>query len=198
MLGGVTQALTARADERQAKEDERTRATWLPAMSLQIIICMNSIVRVRQPHARRSRRGFTMIELMATVVVLSVLASLAIPSFINAIRKSRRSDGIAALAAVQQGQERYRSTNASYATSAQFASLGVPSTSSSGYYTVSIAAADATGYTAVVDAVGGSTQANDSGCQSLGARMAAGTLSYGSGSSSASLDWTDAKRCWAR
>ena len=56
--------------------------------------------------------GFTIVELTIALVVVGVLASIALPSFMDAIRKSRRSDAFAALSAVQQAQERWRGNNA--------------------------------------------------------------------------------------
>lgn len=142
------------------------------------------------------RHGFTTIELLITVMVIALLAAVALPSFFDQIRKGRRSDGIAALANLQQAQERWRSTNAAYAPNSELTTgLRLSATSVSGYYGIAITANNATGYTASATAATGSTQAEDVGCTVLWVRMEAGNLSYGSG---ASPDWTDAKRCWAR
>ncbi len=90
-------------------------------------------------------RGFTLIELMIALVVLGLLAGVALPSFLDAIRKSRRSDAIAALNTIMQAQERFRSNRAEYSNSLTNAAngdppgLGLSTTSPSGYYTLSLA-----------------------------------------------------------
>ncbi|MBL0296210.1 MAG: prepilin-type N-terminal cleavage/methylation domain-containing protein [Betaproteobacteria bacterium] len=67
-------------------------------------------------HARReTASGFTLVELMIAVVIVALLASIALPSFMDSIRKSRRSEAFAALSAVQQAQERWRGNHGSYA-----------------------------------------------------------------------------------
>ena len=65
----------------------------------------------------RSPRGFTLVELMITMLIIGILAAIAIPAYNDSVRKSRRSDAMTALAAVQQAQERWRGSNASYSTS---------------------------------------------------------------------------------
>ena len=64
---------------------------------------------------RRPRRGFTLIEAMIVVAVVAILAAVALPSFMDSIRKGRRSDAFAAISQVQQAQERWRANHASYA-----------------------------------------------------------------------------------
>lgn len=144
------------------------------------------------------RRGFTTIELLITVVVIGLLVVVALPSFRAQMQKSRRSDAMAALATLQQGQERWRSTNTQYAPNSELTLTGglrQSNTSPSGYYTIAINSRSATGYVATATGVSGKSQADDTDCSSMSVRMESGNLSYGSGSGP---DWTDAKRCWAR
>jgi type IV pilus assembly protein PilE len=58
--------------------------------------------------------GFTMIEMMIVLVVLVILASIAYPSYQQAILKAKRSEGRAALTRTMQQQERYYSIYTSY------------------------------------------------------------------------------------
>lgn len=152
--------------------------------------------------SRRRPGGFTLIELMIAVAVVGILAAIAYPSFMDAIRKSHRSDAFAALSAVQQAQERWRSNSNAYTTaltaspSASSPGLGLSATSSKGYYTINIDAANATGYTATATAAAGTTQAGDGNCKSLSVRVDRGNIDYGSGSGSP--NWSDPDRCWVR
>ena len=85
-------------------------------------------------------RGFTLVELVVTVAIVAILASIAYPSYITQVQKSRRTDGKAALMAASGKMERYFTERNTYAT-ATLGSGGVyPSTSESGYYTLSFAA----------------------------------------------------------
>jgi type IV pilus assembly protein PilE len=162
-------------------------------------------------HADRRRRaagrGFTLIELMIAVVVVGILAGLAFPSFMGAIRKSRRADAFAAIGAVQQAQERWRANSSSYAsdlTSVAPTGLGLSSASSGGHYTLSLANAGATGYEVVATAASGGTQINDGTCGKLGVQMNGGNLKYRSAASSGLLDFSTSptyesnEKCWSR
>ena len=133
-------------------------------------------------------RGFTLIELMVVVAIVGILAAMAYPSYTEYVYKGRRTDAVAALGAVQQAQERYRSNNTTYGTLAQ---IGSPTTSVHGHYTISMSGAvSATGYTAVATAIG--AQASDSKCTTLTVSMANGNVVFdktGTGTAAA---------CWSR
>jgi type IV pilus assembly protein PilE len=144
---------------------------------------------------QRPQLGFTLIELLLAVVILAVLAAVAYPSFIDAIRKSRRAEAMTALSAIQLAQERYRNNQPTYAS--DLADLGQPSSTESGYYGLSVSGS-ATGYTAVAVPASGSSQVNDGDCAQLSVQMDGGNLSYGSAAASGTLVYPDTNRCWAR
>jgi type IV pilus assembly protein PilE len=62
--------------------------------------------QLRELKAMRSNCGFTLMELMITVAVIAVLASIAYPSYRDQILKSHRTDGKAALMQAAQTMER--------------------------------------------------------------------------------------------
>lgn len=157
---------------------------------------------IRQPAARTLAAGFTLIELMIAVALVAILAAVALPSYLDSVRKGRRSEAISAIAAVQQAQERARSNFTSYcdddhltsaATTTQ-CGLNVPRNTPSGYYALALSDISGTGYTVTATAAG--SQTSDTRCAKMAAKVSGGNLSYGSGSSS--IDWTDANRCWAK
>jgi len=142
---------------------------------------------------RRARaasvRGFTLIELMITVVIVAILAAVALPTAIDQIRKSRRADAITSLNKIAQAQERWRANNASYGSSLASTGLNVANPSS-GYYTLSVAGATAIGYTASASAAG--SQGNDAKCTSFTLTMASGEATY------TSTGTATAATCWNR
>lgn len=141
-------------------------------------------------------------ELLIATVVLAVIVSLALPSYLDSIRKSRRADAVTALNAVQQAQERWRANRPTYAASVGNAAsgdppgLGLATTTANGYYTVALSNASATGYTVTATAASGTSQANDGSCKLMAVRMAGGNIEYGSGATE--VAFPDANRCWVR
>jgi type IV pilus assembly protein PilE len=61
-------------------------------------------------------KGFTLIELMIVVAIVAILAAIAYPSYLEQIRKGRRTDARTALVDFAARQERFMSTNNTYAT----------------------------------------------------------------------------------
>jgi type IV pilus assembly protein PilE len=59
-------------------------------------------------------RGFTLVEAMLVLLVIALLAAIAYPSYREAVLKSRRAEGKAALLKLMQQQERYYALHASY------------------------------------------------------------------------------------
>ena len=152
----------------------------------------------------RAARGFTLIEVVVAIAIVGIIAAVAIPSFADSMRKSRRSDAFAALSVVQQAQERWRANRATYAASVSNAAdgdppgLALPATTLRGYYSITLSGATATGYTALATAVAGTTQANDGNCVRLRVVMNAGNITYGSAASGGDFDTSVNNRCWVR
>jgi len=54
------------------------------------------------------KKGFTLVELIATVIVLSVLIAVAVPRFTFVLEKARAGEGMHLLEVLRQAQEVYK------------------------------------------------------------------------------------------
>lgn len=112
-------------------------------------------------------RGFTFVELLACMLIVALLASIALPSWRDTVTRTRRADATAALYALAAAQERYRLVHGRYADAAAPAppvGLGL-GRSERGWYELRIESADLTRFTASARAAPGSPQAADSACR---------------------------------
>lgn len=105
-----------------------------------------------------TQRGFSLIELMIVVAIVGIIASIAYPSYMNAIRESRRTEGRNALLNIELLQQKHRANNTTYGTTANI--LGAGTTTENGHYVLAISNNTATTYTATATAQ--NDQANDS------------------------------------
>lgn len=62
----------------------------------------------------RPAAGFTLIELMITVAVVAILASIALPSYTSYIARARRADARTQLVQAAQFMQRFYAANDSY------------------------------------------------------------------------------------
>ena len=106
--------------------------------------------------------GFTLIELMVVVAVAALLATVAYPSYVNQVRKSRRADAKTALLDLAARQERFFSINNTYTSNGS--NLGYAGafpqnvlTGSTAYYQLNVTAASATAYTLSATPIGDQT-----------------------------------------
>lgn len=102
---------------------------------------------------RKRTFGFTVIELMIVVIIISILVALAYPSYVQYARKAKRGEAQQLLLNWSINQEIWRSNNATYnATDALKPSHDL--------YNFAVEA-DATSYTLSATAKTGTDQAND-------------------------------------
>jgi len=127
---------------------------------------------------RSAIAGFTLIELMITVAILGILATIATTSYTSQIQKSRRTDARSAVLDLAGREEKLFSTANAYGVTPSdlgYAAVGTPwpITIGSGYYNVSVASPDAVGQpgatfpTYSITATAINAQAADAQCQSL-------------------------------
>jgi type IV pilus assembly protein PilA len=66
----------------------------------------------------KSKKGFTLIELMIVVAIIGILAAIAIPNFVRFQLKAKTSEGKVNLAAIRTAEEAYFSEFGSYVAAA--------------------------------------------------------------------------------
>ena len=101
---------------------------------------------------RHRQAGFTLIELMLTVVIVGILAAIAVPSYDSFVKKSRRSEAKALLTSVQSQLERCYTLNITYTHNAASTPCSVVSSmtspnvlkSENGFYRITTSGAVAT------------------------------------------------------
>ena len=105
--------------------------------------------------------------MLVVLTIIAILAAIAVPSYQDHVRQSRRIDGQAALLNLQLAEERWRANHLAY--SASLSDLGLGSSSSENHYTLAITSGSvsATAYVATASARSGSPQAGDSDCATL-------------------------------
>ncbi len=64
----------------------------------------------------RNRRGFTLLELIVVLVVLSVLVSIALPQYEGFVEKGRAAEVYGVFDMIKTSQEAYRLSRGNYAT----------------------------------------------------------------------------------
>jgi type IV pilus assembly protein PilE len=148
----------------------------------------------KTPVNATSNRGFTLIELMIAVAVVSILATIAVVSYTSQVQKSRRTDARSALLDLAGREEKLFSTANAYSalpSDLGYAAVGTPwpITVGSGYYQVTVTSPDtvtqggaAGTYLITANPIG--TQVNDTTCASLSVNQLGSQTSTGTGTAS--------------
>lgn len=121
-------------------------------------------------------KGFTLIEMMITLLIIAITTLTALYLFSDKIKRARRIDAINALLSISLAEERYRSNNTTYGTLAQV--WGGVTTSQEGYYTLAISNVSGTAYTITATGTGTQTSDTENGtsCTTLTLAYSNGTL----------------------
>lgn len=131
---------------------------------------------------QQRQSGFTLIEILIAVLIVSIIATIAVPGYGRYMTDARRSDALSILSEVAGEQQRYFSQYNRYAQNME--ELGYPEQvmmSPNGHYSVAISNPDSTlKYVITATPVVGGKQADDDECaafviNSVGAKSSTGT-----------------------
>ncbi|MCL2644697.1 MAG: type IV pilin protein [Betaproteobacteria bacterium] len=132
-----------------------------------------------------TQKGFTLIELMITIVIVAILAAIAIPNYQSYILNTRRAAAVTCLLELSQAIERFHTVNMTYAgftlPSAQC------STDLNGHYSFSVADQAARTYT--LSAIPQGTQASND-------PASCGTLTMNQAGQKGALGGGNVGKCW--
>jgi type IV pilus assembly protein PilA len=81
-------------------------------------------------HPRRSRRGFSLIELLIVIAIILIIIMFAVPKFRSAMMHARETSALVSIRTIHSAQAQYESQFNRYATT--LAELGPPATGSPG------------------------------------------------------------------
>ena len=117
-----------------------------------------------------NRAGFSLIELLIVVVIVSLLIGIGVPGYRQYVQRANRTDATAALLRIAAAQERFYLQNGRYASNVGQMNapppggLGIESTER-GYYTLDLESEDeAVDFPATATPLAGSNQADDTEC----------------------------------
>jgi type IV pilus assembly protein PilE len=130
---------------------------------------------------RQRTAGFTLIEVMIAVVIISVLSAIALPAYKDYVVRSRLTEAFSALSAAQPNAEQYWSNNRKY--DGFSTTTGLPKDTDN--FTYALTTATTSAYTITATGIGKVTGFTYTIDQS-GNRA---TLGVGAG-------WTRTASCW--
>jgi type IV pilus assembly protein PilE len=97
----------------------------------------------------RQRNGFTLIEVMITVVIIAILASIALPSYSRYVIRAKRSAAQAQMMDIANRQQQFLLANRNYADKTTLAASGytLPAEVAANYdYTITLSTTGVPGY----------------------------------------------------
>ena len=92
------------------------------------------------PSGAAGSRGFTLIEMMIVIVIVSVLLLVGLPAYRKQVIQGNRAEGTGALLRIMDRQERYYANNVPPTYASSMTRLGFPETfeTENGHYSITI------------------------------------------------------------
>ncbi len=59
---------------------------------------------MRPPTEARKENGFTLSEVMITVVIVGILSAIALPNYFNQVQRTKQNEAVATLSQILQGK----------------------------------------------------------------------------------------------
>ncbi len=131
--------------------------------------------------------GFTLVEILIAMAIIGILTTIAYPSYLNYVLKSRRSDALSTISQDQIILERCYAQNFAY-NAACAAMPAFPQTSPQGYYTITLTNLSASTYTLTATPLG--TQVKDTTCMSMSANQAGVKTALDNSAAASPKCWT--------
>jgi type IV pilus assembly protein PilE len=133
----------------------------------------------QQCHPHATCRGFTLVEVMVTVVIVAILSAVALPAYTNYVTQGRIPDATATLSAKQVQMEQYFQDRRTYE--------GAPACNDESHKYFGFSCSEATATAFVLEASG--TGSMDGFRYTVNQRGAKATPGVPSG-------WTSSTTCW--
>jgi type IV pilus assembly protein PilE len=108
----------------------------------------------------RYTHGFSLIELLVTIMIIAILAAVAIPNYRQYVLRGHRTEATRALQDLAAREESYYFTNNAYTNS--LATLGSNASAAGSFFSIGLASASSVEYSLTATAQG--TQLQDKGC----------------------------------
>ena len=132
-------------------------------------------------HSPRPQTGFTLIELMIVVAIVAILSAVAMPSYLDYLRRGKRVDARSLIQAASLDQERYRLSNTSYASATTALVSACPGSgtcySDHNNYSLGVTVSTSSSYSLTATAVS-SSQLADTGCTALTLTVSGTNMTY--------------------
>lgn len=101
----------------------------------------NLYLLIIKSNINSEQNGFTIIELLIVLIIISILSVVGIPQFLAQTARARQTEAETNLAAINRAQQVYRLENATFGTIAELGTSGSISLSPGDYYTYTEGAA---------------------------------------------------------
>jgi type IV pilus assembly protein PilA len=69
--------------------------------------------------------GFTLIEVLVSIIILSILAAIALPAFLSQARRAQQGEALTYVGAINRAQQAYRLDSRTFATSINQLGIGI-------------------------------------------------------------------------